>query len=82
MYQCFRGKDWRAYAQLQLDYQNVKSSGDHESLEQKEVMLADSQNEFFEDYTALQDAGRLPVLYCQLLKLSMPRNDDESVDYK
>lgn len=65
VYQIYRGKDWAAYAALQLAAQDYKHAGYAEALAELEA----SQNEFLPDYLQLQEQGRLPVLYSYLLFL-------------
>ncbi|MDO4565596.1 MAG: hypothetical protein Q4C04_08280 [Clostridia bacterium] len=80
LYQVYRGKDWKAYAELQLAYEqayNGKTREDYASLDGLMSQIEESQNEFYDDYLSLQEQGRLPVLYDYLLTLLLPEKVEE-----
>ncbi|MDO4543823.1 MAG: hypothetical protein Q4C01_04640 [Clostridia bacterium] len=79
LYQAYRGKDWKAYAELQLAYKS-RDFGTEEgfaSFLELEAALEESQNEFYDDYLSLQEQGRLPELYSYLLQLRFPGKVEE-----
>lgn len=57
LYQAYRGKAWSEYAELQRQYLDTNYSS------AAEAALLAAQNEYLEDYTALEAAGELPALY-------------------
>lgn len=83
LYQCYRGKDWKAYTELQLEYQqsqdgdfsNIKESNAREDLARR---LEETQNEFLEDYQTLQAQGKVPAMYSYLLFLSLTPDEMSS----
>ena len=83
VYQSYRGKDWAAYAKLQLAYkrqegvflQQDDNGKDMEAYEVSANMLMEAQDEFLEDYTLLQEAGKLPMLYYGILRLNLPEGE-------
>lgn len=74
VYQCYRGKDWESYAQMQASYQemlNGLSFEDTGKAEEAADALEASQNEFLPDYLELREQGRLPVLYRYMLSVRL-----------
>ncbi|MDO4565595.1 MAG: hypothetical protein Q4C04_08275 [Clostridia bacterium] len=80
LYQTYRGKDWKADAEIQLAYKqayNGKTREDLASLGGLMSQIEESQAEFYDDYISLQEQGRLPALYSYLLQLWLPDKVEE-----
>ncbi len=77
VYQCYRGKDWKTYAQMQAAYQEMLNGltlDDAGKAEKAADALKASQNEFLTDYLELRQQGRLPVLYRYMLSVRLLTN--------
>lgn len=69
-YQSWRGKDWDAFAaQAELLKESLDADGYDSEVYEK---YAEMRDEYLEDYTSLQEAGALPVLYYYNIYLNLP----------
>lgn len=70
VYQSYRGKDWAALAEQSQEFETLLAQG--ADVLEASNKLEEMRNEYLEDYLALEEAGKLPVLYNYQLHIFLP----------